>query len=339
MVDHDGRVVDTATLLDRGELSDIVLMKLANVPKPKSAVLTREDVDDYHKAIAKGDITVYVADVETIFRVGFPLGSSTFEKIFRFVGMADAYAQLATYDETAAALSEIRDLIDTNGMNHYPGLEAFLRSAGLNLVPNPGYMLRSPVTDFTTKFDVAGDKPLNYDEARDNMHITADEFSWWLDTVSSCSRHQIKFDETRGIINMDGKAEAAIARGRALFTDFFNTPDENRLMVEYKCDDITYLIPSNKEIQRAIFRARGISSAIGSAKEMHGDGWRTHLMEFTSEQDIRDAAADSCEMMADAVKHVGNLILGKQIFDARPLQSWVDGFLPYASRKNYKQIN
>jgi hypothetical protein len=38
-------------------------------------------------------------------------------------------------------------------------------------------------------------------------------------------------------------------------------------------------------------------------------------------------------MMADAIRLVANQFLGARVFDAKPLEQWVDAFLPYASRK------
>ena len=110
------------------------------------------------------------------------------------------------------------------------------------------------------------------------------------------------------------------------------TPDENRLMLKYERDEITHLIPTNKEIQRAEFRARGIYHAIEEAKKIDKEKWKYHLMNFTTEQKLREAAEHSVEMMSNAIGTMANLALQKDVFDAKPLETWVDQFLPYASR-------
>jgi len=73
MLDVDGNKVDVQTLLDRGETSHIVLMKLAHTPESFSG----GNLVRYREALQSGELQCGVADVESIFRQGFPLGSST----------------------------------------------------------------------------------------------------------------------------------------------------------------------------------------------------------------------------------------------------------------------
>ncbi|GAH87179.1 unnamed protein product, partial [marine sediment metagenome] len=103
LLDKDGIVTDTQALLDRGQTSNVIVMKLAHLPKTYS----NGDLKKYREDLESGALQCGVADVESIFRAGFPLGSSTFKRIFKAVGMGSTYEKLATYDETVKALDEI----------------------------------------------------------------------------------------------------------------------------------------------------------------------------------------------------------------------------------------
>ena len=48
--------------------------------------------------------------------------------------------------------------------------------------------------------------------------------------------------------------------------------------------------------------------------------------------DIRQVSEYSCNLMSYAVAEAANRILGKPLFDAKPLESWVRDFVPYASK-------
>ena len=334
MIDKDGNVVDTQTLLDRGEKSNLIYMRLANAPASSNP----DDVRAYHQAIQNGDISVYVADAESIFRAGLPLGSSSFKKIFQMAGRGDIYEKLATYDETTGELEAIREGFKRSRRDEFLELKAYLNQLGLKDVPNPGQVLSEPVLNFTTKFAISGDEDITESQARERMGLTDEAYEDWKGLVRKCADDQIAYSQERGIVNIDGKLEGVVAEGRTILTDFANTPDENRLMITHEQDGITYLVPTNKEIQRAIFRARGIYDAIDQSKE-HAektdgtkDTWRDHLFEFTTQRTLEDATEESCEMMSDALREVGNRALRTDIFDAKPIDQWVESFLPYASR-------
>jgi len=50
-----------------------------------------------------------------------------------------------------------------------------------------------------------------------------------------------------------------------------------------------------------------------------------------TDQQIEEATRQSVWMMAQAIGLVGNRLLGQNVFEARPIDEWVDPFLPYAS--------
>lgn len=326
MLDHDGQVVTCETLLDRGELSNTVVMRLAATPYILSDVLTAESRAIYHHLIATGHITTFVADSESIFRFGFPLGSSTFKRIFIAAGRGDQYEKLATYAETVAGLDEIRSI---PGIMDNPEMRRVLAEANLNGIPNPGFLMEEPAISFNAKYDPAGDKDLSYEEAQRNMHLDDLSFSAWLATLTRNAHHQRQFCWANGIVNIDGKIEEAAG----CFGDFACTVDENRLAIPYTNGGINYLIPANKEIQRAVFRARGIYAAKETAMRDHGDDWLGHLGQYVSDSEIEEATRESVWMMEQAIGEVGNRLLGRNVFETRPVDEWVDPFLPYASIK------
>jgi hypothetical protein len=158
------------------------------------------------------------------------------------------------------------------------------------------------------------------------------------------ARAQIMFCEERGIVNIDGKAECVAYQGKPFVADFACTVDENRLMIETNVDGVEWAIPSNKEIQRAIFRREGIYAAVSEAKrraEAGGDKdkWKGYVPAVLAERkiDIKAVAEHSCNLMAYAISEVGNRILGKRVFDARPVETWAREFLPYASKLEYQK--
>jgi len=333
MLDRDWRIVDTQTLLGKGEKSDLIVMKLASTPKEH----TDEGIRAYHQAVKDGDLTVYVADAESIFRAGFPLGSSSLGRIFDGAGMGEEYARLATYDETVRGLDEIRRRFGRKG-GRSQRIQTLLAKLGLDYIPNPGATIWPPVLNFTTKFALGGDEDVTEDQARERMGLTPERYEQWKSMVDECARDQIGYDRQRGITNMDGKVEAVVAQRVPRFTDFAKTPDENREMIKHTHNREEILVPTNKEIQRAIFRARGIYDAIGKAKEKSQEEygtssrWQDYLYNFTTPRNVEEAARDSVAMMQHAIGFVGNKALQTDIFDARPLEEWVGEFVPYASR-------
>lgn len=334
MMDAEGRIVSTDTLLTRGETSDVVVMNLANTPQGHSAEALRA----YHAAIANGDISVYVADAESIFRAGVPLGSSVFKKIFGLMGRGEAYEQIATYDETLAELTLMRTRVLREGPGHFRELEQYLASIGLAHIPNPGQRLPKPVLNFTTKFSPSGDEDITEEQARTRMGLSESRYADWKALAFRCAQDQIAYSSARQIVNIDGKVEAVVTGTTPILTDFANTPDENRLMLTFEKKGITYLLPTNKEMQRAMFRAEGVYAAIDAAKEdstrAHGtaDRWQEYLFNRIARKRLDDVARASCAMMGDALRTVANRALGKTVFEAKSIEHWVGPFLPYASR-------
>lgn len=339
MMDKDGNVVSVQDLIAKGDLSEFIVMKLANTPASHS----REVVDEYHRATGAGDISVYVADSESIFRAGLPLGSSTFKKIFKAAGRLDIYESLATYDQTAAALEAIKADVHSQGLVAYKELWGILKDLGLQQIPFPGQMFDKLALNFTTKFEAAGDLDIKADEeGAMRMGISVDQYQEWKSLVVSSAEDQIGYSKSKGIVNIDGKVEGVVVKTADgpmfMLADFANTPDENRLMITYQRGDITYLLPTNKEIARAKFRELGIYAACDAAreeakgKEGSSDNWRSYLFNHTSQDQLQEATQVSLDLQMHALREVANRTFGKRVFDAAPIDTWVEGFLPYASR-------
>ncbi len=326
MVDRSGKIVSVRDLLDKGELSDIVVMKLANTPPSGTA----EDVAAYHEAIRKGEITAYVADVESIFRAGLPLGSSVFKKICTMMGLGDKYEQVATYDDTVLLLDEVRGAIADKGMPDV--LSKYLGTLGIDGIPNPGAMLPRPVFNYTTKFAESGDADITIADVVNRLGGDDGVYQGWHEILIKCTDHQIAYSKERNTDNMDGKVENVVVGRKPILTDFACTVDENREMIRYERGGIVYLLPTNKEVQRAVFREEGIYAAIEQAKKIDKEKWKDHIFKFTTKEKLAAAAEKSVYMLSQAICTMGNHALSSNIFDAKPIETWVNDFLPYASR-------
>jgi phosphoribosylaminoimidazole-succinocarboxamide synthase len=343
VADRDGRLTTVGDLVARGDRTNIIVMKLAHVPESYCG----GDLVKYRQAISSGELQCGVADVESIFRHGFPLGSSTFEKIFKAVyGDEDGqkrYDALATYDETVAALDQIRAIVAEKGMSS--GLEKLLKKSHLDRIPNPGYVLRDIVYNTTSKFEAGGDRDLTPEEERRFSGLSDEGYALWAEKMfPELAKAQIAYCDERGIVNIDGKGECVAYRRMPVVADFCCTVDENRLMLEVEVDGVRWAIPSNKEIQRAIFRQEGVYAAINEAKRRatsggNKDSWREYMPAVLQEKNIDLAAITehSCNLMSNAIGEVANRMLGKPVFDAPPMESWVRGFLPYASKIERQQ--
>lgn len=353
LIGPNGKKTDLQGLLQRGETSNVVVMKLAHTPESflGKEKVNNEDLLRYRRALQSGALRCGVADVESIFRLGFPLGSSTFEKIFKAFGKdlgkgheeeyTRWYEDLAKYDETVEALDEIRATVKAAGIEEFPELRKVLKRYGLGeTIPNPGFVLKEPVYGNTTKFESGGDRGVSDEEARNLMGLSDEGYNLWVnDMMPRSSKAQIKFCQERGILNIDGKEELVAYNGMPVITDFACSPDENRLMIEIKRPDGIWAIPSNKEIQRGVGRSMGVYSAIGEAKRKaerdgRSDEWRAYFPKVCEEKrlDMKEFSDRSCELMSHAIGEVANRILGRRVFDAKPLESWVESFMPYASK-------
>jgi len=337
VLDNNDKITNVQTLLDRGETTNRIVMKLAHVPETFSG----GDLDSYRAALQSGELQCGVADVESIFRKGFPLGSSTFKRIFRAVRREEQYNTLATYDETASALDEIRAEVISRGLGSFPKLEEILQESGLGTtIPNPGFVLKDMTYDSTTKFESTGDREITKTEERKLSGLSDEGHDLWTgEMFPALARAQIKYSNQHNLSNMDGKGECVAYRGMPIVTDFANTPDENRLMIVIQRNGAYWAIPSNKEIQRAVFTQAGVDVAIaeakGNAKDTgNPDTWKDYFPDALKSHGINleEVSDHSRNLMAYAIAEVGNRILGQRVFDAKPLDDWVGDFMPYASK-------
>jgi len=228
LLDNEGKQVDLATLLQRGETTNKFLTKIAHTPES----FCGGDLLTYRLALANGILECGVADVESIFRNGFPLGSSSFKRIFKAMGRDD-YEQLATYQETAQALAELRAQYETDP-DQFPAVQKILEKADfLTTIPNPGTVLEKFVYDSTTKFEVEGDREITEEEARRFSGLSYKGSGYKLETgynvfngYEAWTKHyfpkiakaQIDFAREKGLFNIDGKCECIAYRGGAQFS-------------------------------------------------------------------------------------------------------------------------
>ncbi len=342
VADHDGKITTVSELLRKGDTSSVFVTKLARTPQTYHGGV---DLPTYRTALSSGALKCGVADVESIFRKGFPLGSSTFRKIFRAVDMEEQYDNSATYDKVVEGLDTIRALVTSNGLFGYTVLAEELTKAGLGtVIPNPGYVLKKTVYDTTTKFEAGGDREITPKEAQELSGLDEEGYHEWVGYIlPRVSQAQITFAGERDVFNMDGKVECVAYKRQPVLTDFACTPDENRLMIHYCNDGVQYLIPSNKEIARALFTAAGVDVAIRAAKRRaqndNVDQWKTYLPAILKEHniDLREVTDRSVKLMEYAIAETANRILNKTVFDVPRLETYVDAFLPYASRPEIQQ--
>ncbi|MCX6810029.1 MAG: hypothetical protein NTZ65_04795 [Candidatus Berkelbacteria bacterium] len=170
MLDTDDRITDAQTLLDQGDLSNVVVMHLAVTPHmyAPDGKLTDEIRGIYHRLISSGDLTNYVGDCECIFRFGLPLGSSYYKRIAIAAGLGDEYEQVAKLEETIQFLDQIRGI---TGILDKPEMVTVLKMMGLDRIPNPGYIGTKPYLNFDAKFDPGGDEHYSFTEAQDALHL------------------------------------------------------------------------------------------------------------------------------------------------------------------------
>ncbi|MFH0978496.1 MAG: hypothetical protein V1837_04305 [Candidatus Woesearchaeota archaeon] len=338
ILDKDFKRTDVQHLLSKGETSSIVVMKLAHTPDS----FCEGNLDKYRAALQSGELQCGVADVESIFRLGFPLGSSTFEDIFKAVRLGEKYEHLATYNETAAELDKIRAMVSEQGLDIFEGLEELLQKKGLGTtIPNPGFVLKHFVYDTTTKFVSYGDLKISEEDAEKLSGLSHESYQLWKnDMFPKIAAAQIKFCMERNIFNIDGKSEIVAYHRMPVVADFQCTVDENREMIVVAVDGVEWLIPSNKEIQRAIFRKEGVYAAKAEALRRSVkdkgvfDHWKEYFPAVIKERkiDLVGVTEFSCDLMANAIMEVANRTLGHRVFDAKPLDSWVRDFVPYASK-------
>jgi len=345
LLDPDGKIVDSQTLLKKGQTSSIVIMKLAHTPKSYS----NGNLAQYRKALISGELGCGVADIESIFRKGLPLGSSIFAKIFESVGLRKEYEKLTTYEEVVKGLDKIRATIQQR-TSDFSELEKILEKYKTGkdsemILPNPGFILKKITYDSTTKFEESGDRDLTKEEEKKLSGLDYEGYEAWTKSIfPKIVEEQIEFTKERKILNVDGKCECVSFRRKPVVTDFACTVDENRLMVAFIHNCSVWAIPSNKEIQRAIFKQAGVDTAISEAKrraENTGDinQWKNYIPQVTTEMkiDLKAIAEHSCNLMSYAMAEVANRTLDEGLFDVPPLTSWINDFLLYASKIEYQQ--
>lgn len=341
LLDKDGKEVSAQQLIDRGDTTNIILMRLAHTPQSYSG----GDIGAYRASLDTmfGELKCGVADVESIFRNGFPLGSSTFKKIFNAVGLGSQYNYLATYQETVEALDSLRDFVEEKGLDNFPELQRVLIKYGLGeTIPNPGFVLHHPVYDTTTKFEAAGDRDIYEEEAMHLSGLTPEGYGLWTgEFLPNIVQAQIELAMLSNIINIDGKLECVAYHGEPVLTDFAFTPDENRLMIVTGEGKERIAIPTNKEIMRAIFRENGIFVVIEEAKAKAAtagklDSWREFVPGLLQRKriNIKGVTEHAYGLMRNAIGEVANRVFDHTVFDVSPLETWVDDFKPYASRLN-----
>ena len=217
VLDKNGKVTDTGTLLQRGELTDIIVMKLAHVPETyckikntKKIENTEIDLTEYRNALWHKYICG-VADIEIIFRKGYPLGSSIFKKIFAAAGKGDEYELLSTYEQVSAGLRLINHFKNSDteiSVADFSKIDSILKLYCLKNLPLPGLIADKITYEYTTKFEKEGDLPLTFKNAKDRSGF---EWTEWLNLnnhlLPDITQCQLNFCEERGIINMDGKYE------------------------------------------------------------------------------------------------------------------------------------
>lgn len=332
MLSPSGDVISVEELMDRGDLSSQVVMRLAYTPHDISEKLTHESRAQYHQAIRRGLITIYVADAECIFRSRLPLGSTTWKRIFRAAGRGEIYEKLSMREETEAALDEIRQI---PGILTEPKMVQVLGDVGLDSILNPGCRLPEIAISFNSKFDPGGDKDITYAEAQEYIHLDRFRFQALVATLLNNGRHQVESGLAlpEPVAMMDGKTEILVVNGIPCFTDFAWTMDEGRPMIRYQPDPTgpCYLIPTSKEIGRGEFRKLGLYNRKEEAIRDHGDEWLEFIYDYISPDEFLRATQAAIEMMAPAIAEVSNRMLGRKIFDVAPIESWVEPFLPFSS--------
>lgn len=342
MLGKGGKITDTKTLLQKGDVSNIVVMQLAHIPETFFEELQgRERLLAYRAALQSGELQCGVADVESIFRAGFPLGSSTFKNMFKACGMGKEYESIATYEQAVAGLDKMRALVAQVGLKSLPNLAEVLQESGLGTtIPNPGFLLKEMTYDSTTKFEKKGDRKITEEEARALSGLDDEGYDQWTqDYFPRIAQAQWDYGQSRGITTIDGKCECVAYRRKPVVTDFAFTVDENRKMIEIDRNGVTWAIPSNKEIARALWTAAGADTAIRQAKEMadkagHPDEWRGYFKQAAKDCgiDIQAVNEQAVRLMSYAVSEIANRTLGQPVFDVPPLEQWVDEFMPYASK-------
>ncbi|MFH1510179.1 MAG: hypothetical protein ABIF10_00680 [Candidatus Woesearchaeota archaeon] len=344
LLDREGKETDLTKLLDKGDTTNLILMKLVHTP----ASYCLNNLKAYRKALNSGKLQCGVADIESIYRHGFPLGSSTFEKIFKAAGLLHIYDRISSYEDTVTNLDHIRVALKTakQAGRETKSMEELLAQYSLRSIPNPGLMLNKIVYDSTTKFEKAGDRPITKKEEQELSGLSEEGYSLYTqDVFPRFAQAQVDFIKKKGMLSFDGKGEVATYRRMPVITDYACNIDENRNMILVMHGGTEWAIPTNKEIQRAIFRHNGVYEAKAIAQqraEANGekDNWIEYFDAVIKEKniDLRAVTRHSCNLMAYAAAEVANRTFGKKAFDLPPIAKWVDAFMPYASKVHNEAV-
>ncbi len=349
IMDKDGKPTTVDKLIKKGDTSDAILMKIAHTPDSYLGHVrdNNDRIMQYRKALASGQLLCGVGDVESIFRRMLPLGSSVFKKIFEAAGFGSEYDSMVTYSQVVEGLNRIGALNVLDGGDGHSELgtkwkdvKAVLEANGLSSMPYPGTLLSKVRYNTTTKFEVAGDRDIPEEIARKYSGLSRDQYDRWkADIFPRVAETQIKLLTERGSLNADGKVEVVAYHGRPYLTDWACNTDENRPMIIVEREGATWGLPTNKELQRIIFKGEGVDSAIREAKgRAEKDGkkneWKGYFREVCEERklDIRAIAEKTVTLMGNAGMEIANRTLGNRVFDVPALETWVNELMPYASK-------
>jgi phosphoribosylaminoimidazole-succinocarboxamide synthase len=229
----------------------------------------------------RGRINNYLVGLEIIFRNGLPLGSSVFKRI-------DGAKQIGDARRREAELGRI------------------FRELGVKEAPQPGQMLPSAVTSYTTKLE-AGDRELSRAQAYRLSGLPRREFSS-LDSlaleVNSLITEQA---EGAGFAHYDGKIETIWNDGLVV-CDVIGTFDENRFA--FQGDQIS------KEVLRQWYKRNQPEFVAACDKwKKTGPGWQENC-------DVKPAKlpAHFATLVSQMYMSGCNRYTGVRVFDSPPLE-------------------
>ena len=188
LVDQNGEIVQIDKLCAP---SNQMVVDLTNVYPPVVKSEKGQLAYDY-SLYEKGRLDNFLVPLEVIFRNGFPLGSSVFDKL-------------------AKGLITIKDL-------------------GLEQEPKPGDMLEEPIIEFTTKLEES-DRALSREEAQKISGLSISDFDKLFNLARKVNAFITDRAKQVGLIHYDGKIEVFFHNGLVL-CDVVGTFDEDRFMLK-----------------------------------------------------------------------------------------------------------
>lgn len=171
--------------------SNQMVVDLTNVYPPQIKNVEGELRYDY-SLYEKGGLDNYLVPLEIIFRNGFPLGSSVFEKLEKGLITVEAL--------------------------------------GLKQMPKPGDLLDEPLVEFTTKLEES-DRALNVEEAQRISGLSQTDFKEVEKLALKVNAFITDRAKKVGLVHYDGKIEVFYYNGLVL-CDVLGTFDEDRFMLD-----------------------------------------------------------------------------------------------------------